>query len=153
MNQEELKELIHYDPATGVFTWLIAPCKNIKDGAEAGNLRPDGYRAISYDGKRYYAHRLAFLYMDGEVPEMVDHINRNPSDNSWNNLRPTNHSENGINADMRKSKSGHRGITFEARTGRYCVMIWRNNARKSLGTYDTIIEAVGARLRAERAAP
>ena len=72
MNQEELKELIHYDPATGVFTWLIAPCKNIKDGAEAGNLRPDGYRAISNDGKRYYAHRLAFLYMDGEVPEMVD---------------------------------------------------------------------------------
>ena len=55
------------------------------------------YTYIKIYNKRYRAHRLAFLYMTGEIPKLVDHINRLPWDNTWTNLRATNHRENALN--------------------------------------------------------
>ena len=91
---ERLRELLRYDPETSVFTWLPryfsartrrrrkAGQMNPRDGAPAGWIRRDGYLEISVLGREYKAHRLAFLYMNGEWPKGdIDHINHIPGDN------------------------------------------------------------------------
>lgn len=84
LTQQELKELLHYDPATGVFTWLIVS-GNRKN--PAGSLRKDGYRSIKIKSVAYKTCRLAFLYVEGITPREVTYINRNYSDDRWENLK------------------------------------------------------------------
>ena len=81
LTQERLKELLHYDPETGYFTWKISPNNAVKVGSVAGTSM-NNYIRIIIDHKAYLAHRLAFLYMEGYFPEHeVDHINRIRDDN------------------------------------------------------------------------
>jgi len=92
ITQEELKRLLHYNPKTGIFRW-----KKI-----AGKTTSRGYRVIKINKKRYYAHRLAFLYMTGEFPSLkggkvVDHKNQKKDDNWWRNLRVVTSSTNSKN--------------------------------------------------------
>ena len=105
LTQEELKELLHYDPDTGVFTWKKGRQGRIKKGGIAGNEDQSGYCKIVVKGKRYGAHRLAFLYMEGYFPEhQVDHINRDRGDNRWVNLREATHTCNMRNCSRSKNK-------------------------------------------------
>lgn len=84
LTQQRLKELLHYDPDTGVFTWLTGQ----RAGLVAGSMYGFGYIMIKINQCRFCAHRLAFLYIDGEFPaDDVDHINRIRDDNRWRNLR------------------------------------------------------------------
>jgi len=68
LTQAELKQLLHYDPETGVFV-------NIQTGKTVGSKHSKGYLETSISNKRYYVHRLVFLYIDGCFPKQVDHIN------------------------------------------------------------------------------
>jgi hypothetical protein len=87
LTQDILRSLLRYNPTTGEFTWLASQYR-IKAGDVAGSKRTDGYIAIGVGGKLYKAHRLAFLYMEGEFPkDQVDHLNGIKIDNSWANLR------------------------------------------------------------------
>ena len=101
MNQlvtaERLRELLTYDPGSGLFVRNTAR-GGYGIGSVAGWLMKTGYIQLSVDGDKYYAHRLAFLWMESRIPEYVDHINRNTSDNSRNNLRPCTHRQNMENA-------------------------------------------------------
>ncbi|YP_009965997.1 HNH homing endonuclease (ACLAME 27) [Escherichia phage H8] len=119
--QERLKELLEYNPDTGLFIRLVA-VGNQKAGNIAGTLRKDGYIQIKVDGKPYLAHQLAFLYMEGYTPEMVDHINRVRSDNRWVNLRESNNQENQRNKATR-SKSGYLGISWRKRDQKWEVNV------------------------------
>lgn len=89
ITQQRLKELFEYTPDTGLFIRKIRVGNQIA-GNIAGSLKKDGYVYIKIDSKPYKAHRLAFLYMEGYMPEEVDHINRDCSDNRWCNLRASN---------------------------------------------------------------
>ncbi len=83
LSLNRLKELLLYDPDTGIFTW-ISSTKNYRRpiGAVAGYINSLGYVQIGIDCVAYGAHRLAWMYVHGNLPEMdVDHINGNPSDN------------------------------------------------------------------------
>ncbi|MCK9994454.1 MAG: hypothetical protein Dbin4_02974, partial [Alphaproteobacteria bacterium] len=95
LTQSRLKELLHYDPDTGVFTRRVQTSSNARVGDVAGCLHPEGYRHIQIDGKRYAAHRLAWLYMTGEWPtNQLDHLNGVRDDNRWGNLREATHGQN-----------------------------------------------------------
>ena len=77
LTQERLKELLHYDPGTGVFTWKKPPSFRVSIGCEAGTIshindRDHFYRVISIDRIFYRAHRLTMLYMLGYIPRYVD---------------------------------------------------------------------------------
>lgn len=81
MNQEILKLHLDYNQNTGVFIRRISLCNRVKIGDVAGNTNLQGYVAIRVLGKLYKAHRLAWLYVYGEFPRDIDHINGVKSDN------------------------------------------------------------------------
>ena len=68
LTQERLKELLSYDPETGVFVWLTRPSSRINIGAVAGTLHPNGYRYIKINRKQFREHRLAWLCITGAFP-------------------------------------------------------------------------------------
>ena len=94
LTAQRLREALHYDPETGVFTWATAVSSKTVPGARAGNQHIAGYFRIRLDGYSYKAHRLAWLYMTGAWPaECIDHINRNNSDNRFSILREATHKQ------------------------------------------------------------
>lgn len=96
MNQAELKQRVHYDPDSGLFTWLTGK----RRGQQAGSLKPNGYIRINFArGLMLAAHRCAWLYMNGVWPSnQIDHINRVRSDNRFCNLRDVSASQNQLNS-------------------------------------------------------
>lgn len=148
-----LRELLHYDPDTGLFTRLKTP-KNttIKVGDVAGFLSKAGYRIIKIDLKAYKAHRLAWLYMTGAFPsEETDHINGIKSDNQFINLREASHSLNAQNyvKPNADNKCGFLGVTKRA-SGKFVAQIRLMGEMRNLGQCDTPEEAHEVYLKAKR---
>lgn len=97
LTSERLRELIDYNPETGVFVWRVS-CRGTKAGDVAGASGTEGRRHITIGYARYKAHRLAWLYVCGCFPtKLIDHINGDPTDNRINNLRESTASENQTN--------------------------------------------------------
>lgn len=104
LTKERLQELLIYNTVTGIFTWKVNRRGTAKAGTVAGRPNNKGYIDISIDGKRYKAHRLAWLYITGSWPEnQIDHINRIRDDNRLANLRDVTQSENLRNCGVSKS--------------------------------------------------
>lgn len=136
LTQERLKELLSYDPETGVFLRLVS-MRGKRAGSIAGTRWSNGYIIIKIDGALYYAHRLAFLYMTGRIPEQVDHKNRDRADNCWNNLRECSQTQNNGNSSLsRRNTSGFRGVRWNAARKKWMAAITRGNKQKHLGCYD-----------------
>jgi hypothetical protein len=96
LTADYVRSILHYDPDSGVFTWLRSGGKAAR-GMPAGKTMR-GYTLIGIDGKQYFASRLAWLYMTGEWPSLlVDHKDRDKGNDSWGNLRLATHSENCAN--------------------------------------------------------
>jgi len=148
LDQELLKKLIHYDPLTGEFTHNIT-CGKVRNGALAGCKNSQGYNQIALVSVPYLAHRLAFLYMEGKVPENeVDHIKGVRFDNRWENLRKATREENMRNAC--KYSTNTTGVTGVYRSGtRYRAVLEINGKSKSFGTFTTMEEAAEARKQGE----
>lgn len=145
ITQERLKELFSYDPETGVFTRLTNRGTQWKAGQVAGSIS-HGYVAISIDGIRYRAHRLAWLYMYGELPiEDLDHINRIRKDNRVSNLRLASRKENMQNQSIKiNNKSGHTGVSWWSRDKKWRAGITINYKNINLGYFANIEDAVAA---------
>jgi hypothetical protein len=122
---------VEYDPDTGWFT---------RNGERAGSLYSNGYRHIYIGGKRYKEHRLAFLFMTGEMPEQVDHINRNRSDNRWHNLRPVTSRQNMENSIINNEFVG---VWWRKERNRWTAWTSGENGakRKLLGSFKTHLTA------------
>lgn len=145
-----LRELLHYDPETGVFTWRVRRCNNLA-GTDAGSLRDDGYFTIRLDKRPYRANRLAWLYMTGAWPtHLIDHEDRDPANNRWKNLRPATHSQNHQNQKLRVDNThGFRGLERHT-SGLWRVRLMVRGKRVHIGYFKTPEEAVAARTEAER---
>lgn len=161
--QSFLRECIDYDSDTGVITWRKRPREHFAtlnanmawnarySGTEAGGLDNKGYRRIAIARRWHKAHRLIWEWMTGEVPVEVDHINRNPSDNRWSNLRNVNHAGNQRNRKLNaNSSTGVPGVYVDKRTGRFQAMISIDGRNTRLGSFETLEDAKSARRAAER---
>lgn len=145
---QRLKEILHYDKDTGVFTWLISPARRSKKGDIAGTLHR-GYVEISILHKKYSAHRLAWLYMTGAWPlEEIDHKNGIPSDNRFDNLREADRYINCQNLRSSKGKNALLGVY--PRSKKFFAAIRVNGKSVHLGSFDTQELAHSAYLDAKR---
>ena len=149
LDRKHVENLLDYEGNTGLLRWKVSR-SNIRAGDIAGSKDRCGYTRIGIDGKRYAAHRLAWLMTYGEFPDgEIDHINGNPSDNWICNLRVVTHHENGRNVKRHKrNKSGVSGVCWDKRDS--CWKAYINApARTSLGYYKDFFSAVCARKSAE----
>ncbi len=125
INQEHLKDLLHYDPETGVFKWKDTFGWKAKRGTIAGGINGSGYIYIRLKRKKYRAHRLAWLYTYGKFPEdQIDHINRDKTDNRLVNLRAVSGKENSRNQFIpTNNTSGHIGVSWHTKNNRWRVSV------------------------------
>ena len=137
INQGRLKEVLEYNPASGVFTWNVYMGSRAVAGSHAGSVDSLGYVTIRIDKKLYHAHRLAWLFVHGHFPvNTVDHINRDKSDNRMSNLRPATRSENNRNVGISKNNTtGFKGVTKVR--DRYKAQITHHSTCVNIGLYDT----------------
>ena len=137
LTQERLKEVLDYNPDTGIFVNRVRR-SNRKVGDVAGCSNGLGYIKISVDGTNYLGHRLAWLYTYGEMPQQIDHINCDRADNRIANLRPCNDALNHQNLRKahRDSKTGFLGI-HTLPSGRYRARIMVSGIATRLGCFDT----------------
>lgn len=150
MRQDILKEMLHYDPETGVFTWIQKKARLIRVGDEAGTVDAKGYRRIRINRQAYAAHRLAFLYMIGEFPpNEVDHIDGIRSNNKWANLRPATKNENAQNRKATSANGRLLGVTYHKAQQRWRAQIRTNGKQLLLGAFRSAEEAHSAYLAAK----
>ena len=141
--KEELEAALSYDPDTGLF-------QRKKTGKPALNtVHPQGYRFGGVLGHRLLAHRVAWVMSFGEWPALIDHINRNRSDNRLMNRRIANRSQNAANTAARHSHiSAYRGVAYLKSADRWTARF----AGQYLGCFLTDIEAARAYDHAAKAA-
>ena len=150
LTQKRLKENLSYNSKSGDFIW-IKPRKRVVVGSLAGSVRKNGYITISIDRKAYYAHRLAWLYVFGELPSgQIDHIDHVRGNNRIGNLRSVTNQENALNRRLiNRNTSGVTGVHLFKATGRWQAQICIEGKRIHLGYFNNISSAIKARKDAE----
>lgn len=153
---DQLLDLLHYDPQTGIFTkkarspdmFEDSPnrskehkCNNWNScfaGKEAGSPNDLGYLRTAINNKLYYCHMLAWFYVYKEWPSVdVDHDDRNPRNNSITNLRLSTKSQNMGNAKKRKDNTtGWKGVIFAPWAKKYRAQIGNVGKNIHLGYFD-----------------
>jgi len=147
ITQELLKEYVTYEPLTGVFTKRKkkhSRDNTVKVGEQLGHLSGDGYIHFAFFGKKRKAHRLAWLYVYGELPNsLIDHIDGDKTNNKINNLRLASFEQNAANRHVVKSKTGYRGVYESKYKGEVVGYIAQYN-KKHLGFFKEVKEAAKA---------
>ena len=166
-----VRELLHYDPATGSLTWREREPRHFPgteeqkrrycslwNGSFAGrpalNCPDFGYRSGSLLGRKALAHRVAWAVHYGKWPKnQIDHINGVRDDNRICNLRDATLVENRRNARMdKRNTSGVTGVCYDKTYERWRATISRRGRRVYLGTFEFFEDAIAARKEAERQA-
>ena len=140
LTQLRLHKLFDYLPETGE---LIRKIKagNQHPGTKTGCLA-NGYYKLRVDGKLYLLHRIVWLYVYGELPEFIDHINRISTDNRLVNLRSVTKTQNQQNRNVQKNnKAGYKGVHWDKQRSKWFACINHQNKTIALGRYKTLIEA------------
>lgn len=164
LTQEDVLELVDYDPDTGLFLYKKRGLRWFKDGYRTaeGNMnnwnatyanRPafdtphsKGYLEGTLLCFKVLAHRLAWFYMTGEWPEYIDHENGIRTDNRWINLRCVDMTGNNKNmAISKRNTSGVVGVYFRNDTQKWQAQICHESKTFNLGCYKTIEEATEVR--------
>lgn len=160
---EYLHECFAYDPQSGQLKWKKRPRHHFPfvgtmdyfNKMHAGNLtgvvqhKRKGAVTGLYlclNSENYPAHRIIFKLMTGRDPiGLIDHINRDPTDNRWNNLREATTSQNNINSKVYSTSTTRvKGVTFCKDKGKYKVRIMHNGASIHLGYFDSVTDAANA---------
>ena len=152
ISQAKLKDLISYNPDTGILTWIKPTNSRIKIGQEAGKVDNQDYRRVRIEGKDYRSHRLAWLYMTGSFPKgQLDHINGVRDDNRFVNLREVSHTDNHRNKKLYSNNetSGYTGVSYCIHKASYRAQIKVLGRTVHLGYFDDMDKAVEARKLAE----
>jgi len=150
ITQKRLKELLHYNPETGDFTRTISR-GGVMAGSIAGAFDTHGYIQIRIDRKLHLAHRLVFLYINGEFPEsQVDHVNHQRADNRIENLRQVLRQDNLQNQSLYiNNSSGVSGVSWSKGLRKWKADIQICRKRIHLVYYPNINDAIIVRKMAE----
>jgi hypothetical protein len=154
LTAEILREMMSYDPSTGIFTRKIRTAQRHQVGDRAdfpahGHLR--GYRQIGYKNEKVLAHRAAWLYVHGYWPtQSIDHINGNREDNRIENLRDVSQGTNIENLRRARVENASGLLGAHAHQGKWRSRIRVKGKTRYLGVFDTAEDAHEAYLKAKR---
>lgn len=151
LTQARLKELIHYDPETGIMTWRVNRGA-VKAGDIAGNKSGNRLQ-LMVDGLPTLVHRFIWLYVHGKWPDgVIDHIDGNGHNNRLSNLRyVSQHVNTQNNREARSNnQTGFLGVIFDKSRNLYRSEITLNGKNRYLGRFKTPEEAHEAYLKAKR---
>ena len=150
LTQDRLKELVSYDPLTGVFTRKVRTSNSTKIGEVVGGLMRNGYVRTKLDNKTYLLHRLVYFYMTGGWPNVIDHINGIKKDNMWANLRSCTQQQNTFNKKISSNNtSGFKGVGWSKSTKKWIVRVVGHKPTRYVGYFDSLEEAVIAAKRVQ----
>lgn len=149
LTYEDVAQLLHYDPETGVITWRVSRGP-VLAGAEAG-WADAGRRRIEILGHKFWAHRVAWLLHYREWPSThLDHINGVANDNRIANLREATLAQNAQNRKRNKNNtSGHTGVYWSVGQKVWVAMLCVNSRLKHLGCYAEKQAAIDAHAAAK----
>ena len=165
--QAELRQLLNYDPETGVLTWRERPLHLCSGRTEAHRRRgwliwnakypgtvaganAAGYIQIKVFDRNFPAHRIIWVMVHGWWPECIDHINGDPSDNRLNNLRSATPEINQRNQKTHSTNtSGRTGVSWNRFRECWVAQIKVHGTSIYLGSFDDFGAAVSARVAAE----
>lgn len=153
LTAQRLREVLLYNPETGVFTRLVGNGRNVKAGDIAGNTHRTGYRHVMVDSKAYAAHRLAWLYVHGVWPSGdIDHMNGDPADNRIENLRdvPERYNMQNERRPRKSSTSGFMGVRWREERQCWVAELRIDGKRRRLGAFKSPEDAHAAYLEAKR---
>lgn len=140
---ERMRDVLHYDPETGSFTWKKRIWTHCAIGRVAGTVTWTGHIHIGLDGYYCNAHQMAWAYMTGEWPLLeVDHKNCLKTDNRFDNLRLATDQQQSANRGASKNNQlGIKGVRIAHanvnKAVRYRARIRVNNKLIHLGYYST----------------
>lgn len=136
ITQKQLKELFIYDPDTGILTNRIDRGRKSIAGSIVGSMGKCMYLQTFINSKRFLIHRIIFLYVNGYLPDEVDHVDRNNVNNKIDNLRAATRSENQYNSKLRKdSKSGIKGVSWHKTSRLWLASLKVNGELKRFGYF------------------
>lgn len=134
MDQARAKELFDY--LDGKLIWKERHSQRLA-GSEAGWIESNGYRRIRTKEGLFLAHRIVWLWHGRNLPEFLDHIDGDPSNNKIENLRAANKSENGRNCKLhRQNKSGAKGVFWNEQIRKWSVSCRVNGKQRHFGCYE-----------------
>jgi hypothetical protein len=151
---EQLREMLIYDPETGILVWQQRPISHFSSAREwkrwnrqyAGRrfgYRRRGYIVGSINHKHYQAHRIAYKLMTSvDPPAQIDHRDFDRANNRWKNIRPATHAENTRHVRAHRDATLLKGINKNRL--RWQARISLDRKRLYLGTFKTPQEAHAA---------
>jgi len=138
--QQRLHELFTY--TNGMLLNKTIRRSQVKVGTPAGHQTTRGYINIRVDGRMYKAHRLIFLFHHGYLPDLIDHVDCDRTNNHIENLRACNKSQNGMNRAGSYGKAASRNVY--KRGGKFQVHMKRGGKPHYVGTFNSLDEANAA---------
>ena len=134
---ERARELLEYDPVTGIMRRRITCGSRGKAGTVVGSPGTKGYLTVRLDGQLYLVHRLAWLIVKGEwPPAQIDHENTIKSDNRFTNLRPATNQQNHGNVPLyANNTSGIKGVGWDKKRKAWAAYITIDCKKKNLGRF------------------
>lgn len=149
----ELKALLDYEPDTGLFRWKPREGSTREEkifnsrfaGTIAGTINGHGYIQINISGRLHKAHRLAWFFVHGNCPPLIDHINRDKTDNRLSNLREATKAQNAVNSGATsRSKTGVKGVCWSDKENKWVAYIRVDGRSKRIGAFADISAAASA---------
>jgi len=147
LSQEELKALLTYCPTSGELTWKPrgnpawdSKCSGKKAGSEFWQKGIAKQIQLQLVGRMYSAHRIIWKMVTGdEPPEAIDHIDGDPFNNKWVNLRDGSGQINSMNRGISSSNtSGVTGVHWNKTARKWCARIQIKGGTKYLGLFPTV---------------
>lgn len=153
LTQSRVRELLDYDPETGIFIWRVDRVANRRVIKAAGSVagcvmkvKKNSYRVIKINDRQYSAHRLAWLLVTGSWPERdIDHRDGDGLNNRWRNLREATSAQNSANRRLsRNNTSGAKGVSWRTDLGKWKATIEVARRRRHLGFFVDKADAAAA---------
>ncbi|ECV1080054.1 hypothetical protein EBL29_21240 [Salmonella enterica subsp. enterica serovar Cerro] len=148
---EEIKEFISYDELTGEMKWIKSGRGITKGSPVAKAKLRNGYMKVNFKMKSYLAHRVAYSFIHGPIPDgmEIDHINGIKDDNRISNLRLATRMQNSMNVAINhRNTSGVKGVAWDAGRSRWIASVSANGETFNIGRFKSIHAAERAVINA-----